>query len=178
MRPTRDLKKSKPTCLAELAGDRERGAGHDHRRHFVEQLLAHRGADVDRRGGERESRHAAAALVRFDPVDGARLRLRAPRFELAGERHQPVVGGDEILLLGFLAEFLAGRLQLPGQQFQLGAEWLATMPGSCTRSGRDVLGSPRCRACVDGRSDCASREVGEELVGQVAAAVDLLLLLA
>ena len=34
-----------------------------------------RGADVERRGGQREPRHAAAALVRFDPVDRA---LSAP----------------------------------------------------------------------------------------------------
>ena len=113
-----------------LFADGERRARHDDGRHLVEQLLAHRGADVDRRGGERESRHAAAALVRFEPVDGALLCLRAPHFEFGGERRQPIVGGDEILLLGFLAEFLAGRFDLLASMSSSGLRWLATMLGS------------------------------------------------
>ena len=33
----------------------------------------------------------------------------------AGQHHQPIVGGDEVLLLGFIAQFLASLLHFPGQ---------------------------------------------------------------
>ena len=113
-----EVERPPPLALAEpVAPDGERGARHDDGRHFVEELFAHRGADVDRRGGEREPRHAAAALVGFEPVDGALLGLRAPRFQFGGQGDQAIVGGDEVLLLGFFAEFLAGRFDLLRQEF-------------------------------------------------------------
>ena len=64
---------------------------------------------------------------------------------------------------------LAGRLHLPGQQFQLGAEMIGDDAGFAAR-GR--FGSA-ARAGV-----APLEQVGEEHVGLVAAAVDLLLLLA
>ena len=166
----------------------ERRAGHDHRGHFVEQLLAHGGADVDGRRGKRDSRHAAPAFVGLEPVNRSFLRLNAPCLEFIGQHQQPIVCGQKILLLGFFAELLASELHLPGKKLKFGAEVVGDDSGlgdanglvesevACARGLRGVELSP-CPS-LEGRGNrMPVEEVGEEGVGQMAAAVDLLLLL-
>ena len=92
--------------------DGERGAGHDDGRHFVEQLLAHRRADVERRGGERERgmpRRLSYDSIQYTVPSCACVRHVSSSPASAISRSW---ADDEILLLGFLAELLAGRFHL------------------------------------------------------------------
>ena len=101
-------------------------------------------------------------------------------FEFGGQRHEPIVGGDEILLLGFLAEFLAGRFHLPGEHFEFGAEVVGDDAGfvDADWAAMDLWRTLPLPARLQASGDSSSpvEEVGEEVVGQVAAAIDLLLL--
>ena len=48
---------------------------------------------------------------------------------------QPIVGSDEVLLLRFLAEFLAGRFDLLREHFQLGTEMVGDDAGIVNANG-------------------------------------------
>ena len=88
-------------------------------------------ADVERRGSQRQSRRAAAVARAVDPIDRARVALRQPVLELAGQRLQPVVAADEIrpLVVGHLER--GSACSVCASEVRLGPERICRSTRGC-----------------------------------------------